>query len=172
MNGLLEIYADRTLIRVRRGIRVFWRGLQERNPEDRLHQFVRCLDAIVMSRDANQFGQRAQIFATGADVEGVLRQSHTLRSVNEHLHGWEPIIKRLYDPAAMSAQATQAEVEQELMRRVRQLEGLARSVYARIAISPAHRDLFRDRAIRAYWDLPIEEQRKSWGNPISIDDIK
>lgn len=82
-DGLLEIYADNALIRVRRGIRVFWRGLQERNPEDRLHQFVRSLDAIVMSRDGDEFGQRAKTFASGTDVEGILRQSYTLRSMNE-----------------------------------------------------------------------------------------
>jgi hypothetical protein len=171
MDGVLEIYADNSLIRVRRGMRVFWRGLQERNPEDRLHQFVRSLDAIVMSRDGDQFGQRAKIFAAGADVEGILRQSYTLRSMNEHLHGWEPIIQRVYNPEAANAQGDEAQVEQDLLRRVRQLESLARHVYARIATSLPHRDAFRNNTIQAFWNLLEGEQRKHWDQPLNVDAI-
>jgi hypothetical protein len=92
--------------------------------------------------------------------------------MNEHLHGWEPIIQRLGNHATVTGQAAHGAVEQVLMRRVRQLEALSRYVYARVATSPAHRDQFRDKTIRAFWDLSADEQRKRWTQPLNIDAIE
>ena len=75
-NQVLALYRNQGAFRrVRAGLRACTHGIEEPDPAERLHQYVRALDGLTMllpREGANQFAQRAQLFATGADIANVL----------------------------------------------------------------------------------------------------
>ncbi len=158
--GLDAIFSDDRFMRVRRGFNALWRGLEEHSGQDRLQQFIRALDSIMRSGDAREFGRRGGAFA-GPASEKELRECYKMRSQSEHLGDVKNVL-----PIAQDAL-----IEEHAQHRVRQMEMLARHVYGRLAVSPARRNLFRDRAIRNFWKKPEAERTNLWGPAIDISQV-
>lgn len=163
-NGLAKMRADRTqFTRVLHGLNTLFKGKREQAGNDRLHQFVRSLEALIVPRKGKtttQFVHRCQTFArAGEDTRKLLCEAFTMRSATEHLNPWDgPVETYPLD-----------EREAVCWMRTRQVERLACDAYSRLVRSASLREYFRrNDAIEGYWKLPDRQRRKVWGAPLDI----
>ena len=162
--GFADAEADKTQFRrIIRGLNTLFKGLKEETGQDRLHQFVRSLEALIFpekGKTRKQLAQRCQTFARkGKDTRNLLLEAFDLRSATEHLNPWDkavqcyPLHKR----------------EAVCWQRTRQIEHLACEAYSRLLRDPALRKHFRtNNTIEAFWKLPAGERIKLWGTPLDI----
>lgn len=160
--GLEAVFTSPNHTRLKRGIRAFWNGLIASPPQDRLHQFVRCVEAAVKPRlrgTAVHFAERCRIFLRrDGRSEAVIKECYDLRSAAEHLRDEDNVL-RIYP---------QADREEIYYRRVRQIESLARHVLFRILTAPNVQANFQDGAIDQFWNTPEATQRRLWGTGVNI----
>src|SRR5712692_4531992 len=87
--------------RFRNGFRAWLRGVQEYYGGDRLHQFVRSVEAIVkpeIGRNEALFVHRCQVFAGASDATRKLfRELYQLRSQTEHMNSIDSVLAK-YSP--------------------------------------------------------------------------
>src|SRR5205823_14324522 len=114
--------------RVMQGLNVLFRGLREETGQDRLHQFVRSLEALILpdvGQTRRHFVHRCQTFAkAGADTELILQEAFDMRSDTEHLQNWGRAVQDY--PAS--------EREDVCWQRTRQIEKLACFAYSRLLV--------------------------------------
>jgi len=76
--------------RVVRGLKILMDGLTQTYPDERIHQFVRSLEALILpepGQTKRQFVHRCQTFAkAGTATRTILEEAFDLRSNTEHLH--------------------------------------------------------------------------------------
>jgi hypothetical protein len=161
--GVAAMDAGKTQFRrVIRGMNTLFNGRKETG-QDRLHQFVRSLEALILpdiGSTQKQFAHRCQTFArAGDDARALLLEAFDMRSDTEHLNPW--------DEAVQSYPADQR--EDVCWHRTRQIEHLACDAYSRLLRDAALRDHFRtEAAIAAFWKLPDDQRRTLWGKPLDI----
>jgi hypothetical protein len=146
-----------------RGMNILFNGLQQKAGQDRLRQFVRSLEALILpdaGRTEKQFTHRYQIFArAGDDTRALLLEAFAMRSDTEHLHPWERAVQGY--PANQR--------EDACWQRTRQIDHLACDAYSRLLRDGALRDHFRtDAAISTFWKVPDDQRRALWGKPLDI----
>jgi len=157
-----RIYDDpKSFIQLRRGLKSFQRALAEELDYDRLHGFVRSIDAIVMtekSKGRKNFIKRCQLFIrTDSTTEATLGLMYDLRSRVEHQADWDDLFP--------------GTDESERLHRAnhitRQAEALARTAYHMILRDESLVSLFgRSEVIRALWAsddfsrLSVPEEKK------------
>jgi len=83
--GLMSMRANKAEFeRTSRGINTLFNGLQQQSGQDRLHQFVRSLEALILpviGRTEKQFAHRCQTFApAGEDTRTLLLEAFAMRS--------------------------------------------------------------------------------------------
>ena len=146
--------------RVIRGLHTLLKGLRETG-QDRLHQFVRSLEALTLPKigsTKNQFAHRCQTFA--GDTRALLLEAYEIRSDTEHLNPWDKAVENKYPPDKR---------EDVCWQRTRQIEHLACDAYSRLLRDPALRKHFRtEDTIAAFWKLPDDQRRGLWGTPLDI----
>jgi hypothetical protein len=161
--GVAAMEADKTQFRrVIRGLNTLFNGLQKTG-QDRLHQFVRSLEALILpdiGKTEKQFAHRCQTFARAGDyTRALLLEAFAMRSDTEHLHAW--------DEAVQNYPADQR--EDVCWHRTRQIEHLACDAYSRLLREAGIREHFRtDTAITTFWKLPDDRRRGLWGKPLDI----
>ena len=149
--------------RVIRGLDTLFNGLMEPREPNRLHQFVRSLEALILpdiGETKKQFVRRCQTFArAGCDTQSLLQEAFDMRSATEHLHPWDKAVQN--DPVE--------EREYVYWQRTRQLEHLARDAYSRVLRNAKLRQHFQtDDTIANFWKLPDDQRRLLWGDPLDI----
>jgi hypothetical protein len=155
--------ADKTQFRrVVRGLVTLFKGLKETGL-DRLHQFVRSLEALILpdiGSTKKQFAHRCQTFGcAGNNTRALLLEAFDMRSDTEHLNPW--------DPAVQNYRLDQR--EGVCWHRTRQIERLACDAYSQLLRRPDIREYYRtDAAIAAFWKLPDDQRRALWGRPLDI----
>lgn len=160
LGGLGVVFSSRSFMRIRRGLQAFFHGLQEELTGDRLHQFVRSLEAVINPKIGNttrQFVQRLQVFTeSGPDVDRALKECYEIRCKVEHLQ----------NPASVLQHVPSQRRNAYIYLHTRRIETLCRHVYGRIASSPKHLALFEDDTINEFWSRNEKEQRSLWGEPL------
>ena len=132
---------------------------------DRLHQFVRWLEGLVLplrGRTKKHFAHRCQTFAgAGEATRNLLSEAYDLRSATEHLHPPEEALQRDYPPGRR---------EDVCLQRTRQMQRLACHAYSRLLREPVlRRRYFRtDDELGAFWKLPDDRRRELWGPALDI----
>ena len=174
--GRAVILADRLEIidhqgenwrRLRRGIDALLDGSAEWRYEDsRLHQFVRCLEALILPNKGNtrrQFVHRAQTFALAKpEARQALGQIYDIRSKVEHLHNALDFF-----PSDMKD-----ENKNLLFKRVRQADALSRFSLSRVLEDKTLTDVFKtDKTIDAFWKMHDHERLKLWGTRLDIETV-
>ncbi len=155
--------ADKTQFRrVTYGLSTLFKGLKEETGEDRLHQFVRSLEALILPKKGKtraQFAHRCQTFARrGDDTRALLKEAYDMRSATEHLNPWDKTFHQSYPPDQR---------EDVYWQRTRQIEHLACEAYSRLLSKHDLRKRFRtDDAIDAFWKLGDHKRSGLWG-PLS-----
>ena len=146
--------------RVIRGLNVLMDGLQQEHGQERIHQFVRALEALILpeaGETKRQFAHRCQTFAQAcASTRQVLEEAFDMRSDTEHLHDW--------DRSLQSYRAD--ERENVALQRTRQMERLASFAYSRILENGAVQAHFKNEAIQEnFWrGLDDAARRATWGD--------
>jgi hypothetical protein len=148
--------------RVIRGLNRLFDGLRATG-QDRLHEFVRSMEALIIpeiGKTRRQFAHRCQTFATpGEDTRILLLEAFDMRSDTEHLNPWD---------GAVHAYPV-CEREDVCWQRTRQIEHLACDAYSRLLRGAALREHLRtDDTIAAFWGLPDDQRRTQWGKPLDI----
>jgi hypothetical protein len=152
--------------RVIRGFHTLLNGLTRDKGQDRLHQFVRSLEALILPRAGEtkkQFIHRCQTFARPSPVaELVLSEAFDMRSDTEHLHDWN---------RALQAYPT-TERDNIAWHRTRQMEALATSAYSRILLNPALRASFESETDQQhFWKQAEGVRRATWGESLDLTAI-
>lgn len=161
-NGLREMQSTGEFERFFRGLNVLFDGLKATG-QNRLHQFVRSLEALIIpdvGKTARQFIHRCQTFTLAGDAAvDALKAAFEMRSDAEHLHSWER--------AVMSYPSS--ERDDVCWQRTRQMQSLACDAYSRILLNPEIRLHFRtEESLEAFWKLGDHATRSIWGKPLNI----
>jgi len=123
--------------RLKWGWRVLMDGLQKEHGQERIHQFVRSLEALILpeiGKTKRQFTHRCQTFAkANPHTNQILEEAFELRSMAEHLNDWE------------QALGSYPKDDREIvaLHRTRQMEQLATFAYSHILESDTIRNHFR-----------------------------
>ena len=164
-DGWAAMKADKTQFkRVTRGLITLFKGLKEKTGQDRLHQYVRSLEALILpviGRTKKHFVGRCQTFAAAADdTHELLSEAFDMRSATEHLNPWDEAVQ-CYPLGKRDAVCWQ---------RTRQIERLACDAYSRLLSNSELREDFRtEAAIETFWKSLSDEQRlQLWGTPLDI----
>jgi hypothetical protein len=150
-----------------RGLNVLMDGFQQLMPQERLHQFVRSLEALILpeiGKTPKQFVHRCQTFAeANAAASKVLEEAFDMRSEAEHLNDWENSLQA-YPPG---------EREDIAFQRTRQMERLACVAYSRILDDHAIRSHFRNEStLGDFWKIKDDASRKQfWGSQLDLTSI-
>ncbi|RSL16756.1 hypothetical protein EDE15_2279 [Edaphobacter aggregans] len=161
-SGLHAMQKTDEFQRIFRGIDVLFDGLKATG-QNRLHQFVRSLEALILpdtGKTRKQFIHRCQTFASpGAATEAILREAFDMRSDAEHLHSWER--------AVMSYPKT--ERDDVCWQRTRQMQFLACDAYTKILLHPDIGNYFRtEQTLENFWKLGDQGTRSIWGKPVDL----
>jgi len=162
-----------------RGLNTLMDGLRHESGQDRIHQFVRSLEALILpdpGKTRGQFIHRCQTFAKcGAVAEQVLEEAFNMRSDTEHLHDWD----RSLQPYPADDR------ENVALQRTRQMERLACFAYCKVLDDTALRLYFEtEDRLRGFWtciddatrrrsvgvqldlgSIPIVRDYDNWGRP-------
>jgi hypothetical protein len=163
----VHILLQRKGTRLLKGLAAAHKGLEGRYGDERLHQFVRSLEAIMkpdVGRTERQFVHRAQVFiGRSSQTKTIARQLYRLRSCVEHMNDYTT---ELIDTATSKEAA-----EQLAQRRSLQAGLLATYVYRHILGTPELFTLFSDETtIQEFWATPDREQDQTWdANPIDLE---
>lgn len=161
--GVVSMGADKAEFRrVMRGLNTLFSGLKATG-QDRLHQFIRSLEALILPDTGStkrQFVHRCQTFArAGNDTQALLGEAFNLRSDTEHLHEWDRAVQ-IY-PAEQR--------ENVCWQRTRQIEHLAGDAYSRLLRDATLRRHFQtETAIATFWKQSDDKRRVLWGKPLDI----
>jgi hypothetical protein len=162
LGGLCNI--PDSYLRFKRGFDKYLRGLREPFASDRLHQFVRAIEAIIkpeIGRTKKQFIHRCQTFICRSQtLSNLLGEIFDLRSNVEHLNDIYEIL------------GTYAEKERDRIAFLRafQVELIAEYIYLKIFESQTLLDFFKDEdTIESFWQKPDHERFNLWGEPLDIE---
>lgn len=161
--GYRDIEKSSGYERVKRGMGMLARAISEASLQERIHNYVRSLEALVMSeigKSQSQFVHRCQTFALAShQAKNILEDCYRMRSAVEHMNHVEDALNE-YPSDNQQSVASQ---------RLRQIEQLAFSVYMKLATSKPHALLFEtDTSINAFWSRKDDERRSEWSSPIDI----
>lgn len=146
-----------------RGISILTEGLAEYAGSERLHQFLRSLEALILpetGKTRKQLISRAKLLTTASVGTGlVLGQLFDMRSDIEHVHDLSRTIQ--YLPAT--------DREAVALRRTRQAEALACFAYRRVFADAALRVNFEsDHTIHDFWVQDQLAVRKVWSQSLDL----
>jgi hypothetical protein len=163
--GLRFLYAQKRG-RLKRGFEAWEKALREQYAEDRLHQLVRALEAVVKTGPSDigrKFTQRATLFVQGvSDPGSYFQEMWKARSKIEHVERWQDALGSFRNWPK----------ETILRWRAIEAEILVGDIYSRILESKKLRELFvEDTAVDGFWGGLVALQRKVWGNGIEIEKI-
>jgi len=155
-----------SFLRLMRGINVLKDGLLTEFGQERIHQFVRSLEALILpetGRTRKTFIHRCQTLAVRCrSSEMVLAESFDMRSDTEHLQDWQ---------RALRSHPT-VDRENIALHRTRQMEKLASFAYGRILDNRSLWPHFTDDSGQsAFWKLSDQQRKASWGTPLDLDTV-
>jgi hypothetical protein len=146
-----------------RGLNALKNGLQEQTGQERLHEFVRSLEALVLpaiGSTRSQFAHRCQTFAiANATAKTILEEAYDMRSDAEHLQDWRRALHAY----------PQDEREDVALHRTRQMERLATFAYSQILQDKTLRAHFEDDISQeTFWNLTEGPRKTTWGKHLDL----
>jgi hypothetical protein len=133
-----------------------------RDNMDRLHQYCRCIDGLLVSKQGEarkQFKSRTELFI-GPRHHTLMGETYDVRSDVEHLHENKHL--EVFERAARL----------ELVKKLEMMEYIVRSALVRILLDPKLWPHFGNTpALQAFWALDEQARRTLWGatiNPMEV----
>jgi hypothetical protein len=153
--------------RLTRGLHALVVAMQDHLLDDRLHQYVRSLEALTKPRRGHatqDFATRCATFvrgdeATRSQQQQALSDIYEMRCAVEHLRDWtEPL-----------GTASDVNVRRLAIIRLNQAELLAQQAYIRLLTSPSLREQFRaDDKVDGFWSEPPGKRQEIWGSTVDL----
>jgi hypothetical protein len=156
-----ELKDEEATRRINRAAHSFLRGLTERYAGERVHQFVRAIDALTRADNAGQFGLRCSLFV-GEGPGEICRQWYVMRSNVEHFRHHDHKLPALPKPKAHI----------RLARYAIQCEALARYCVSHVIGRKDLWQVFSEDEGLKFWSKPPDEQRALWGDPLNLDAVE
>jgi hypothetical protein len=132
-----------------------------RDNMDRLHQYCRCIDGLIVSKQCEakkQFKSRTELFI-GPHHHALMGDTYDVRSDVEHLHENKHL--EIYDRTARL----------DLVKKLEMMEYIARGALVRILLDIKLWPHFANTtALHAFWGLDGQQRRKLWGDFIDPND--
>ena len=151
-----------------KGLRALEQALQSDGADERIHNFVRAIEAVLKPKRGNttkQFVDRCTAAFTmlNAANRDALRDIYEIRSAVEHLNPIEDALTR--HPADTRDGIS--------YKRLAQAEALALKVWSDLALSADLRRLLADDALmQAFWAKPEDEIGRLWsGTRLDLESI-
>jgi hypothetical protein len=165
------LLSGQTHARFRRGLVVLRDGLLCWSGQDRIQNFMRALEALMMPRlkkTASDIQHRGQSLGRRSkDADRMLYEGYQMRCDAEHMHSVFRKLREAYPKANDEFLDAISSV------RTRQMEALARESYRRILTTPAILKHFEnDASIEAFWALQEHHRLAIWGKPIDVTGFK
>lgn len=143
--------------RIFQTLRVYLVARTRQNIADRIHQYCRCIDGLILpdqGKTRQQFKSRTELFI-GAQHHSMMSELYDIRSAVEHLH-----VDRYLEPFDRN-------VRLDLLKKESVVEHIARTSLARILSDRSLLAHFTNSNVLAsFWKMPFAELRKIWGDPI------
>lgn len=164
--GIRAVHIPGTEVnRLQKGFHAWIRAVQERYGDERLHQFVRAIEAVLkpsQGKVKRQFAHRCQLFVGESPLnEKMLTEIVNMRGLTEHLNPMEHALEGY-------PEANRRTISQQ---RLCQVQLLASYVYAQILSDRGLRELFAsDAQITTFWQLLPDERRARW--PSHLDWVR
>jgi len=167
VDGWTKIESSSDYSYLKRGMRAVISGMRREWVDDRLHEYVRALEALIKPRigkSTTQFVHRCQTFAlANRDNTKTLKESYNIRGAVEHMH----------HPDQALANYPQSNRESVLFHRLRQIEKLTFEVYLKICTSPSHATFFKtDNDIESFWRKRDHDRYRAWGARLDLRRIR
>jgi len=163
------IHADpKKFVRLKRGFNAFLKAIEERQAYDRIHQFVRSLEVLIMAEPGKskaQFRHRCQTFAVSSShpVNEILDNFYEMRSRVEHLGDLDDVFPGL----------NESERDKLAHYRVRQVEAMARHVYLQILTNSSLREHYATReTLINFWKLKDDKRIRLWPRRFDLDSVR
>jgi hypothetical protein len=132
-----------------------------REPLDQLHQYCRCIDGLIVSKQGEarrQFKSRTELFI-GPRHHAMMGETYDVRSDVEHLH--ENRHLEVFDRTARL----------ELVKKLEMMEYIVRNALVRIALEPKLWPHFANTSVlQTFWALDDRQRRSLWGAAINPTD--
>lgn len=145
--------------RLRRCLAIYQESRAETDILDRVHQFVRCIEGLIVSEPGQgkpRFKSRTELFV-GPRHHDFMGDLYELRGHIEHLHENQHLEE--FDRNARL----------EIARKEAVSEFVARTCLVRILSSDTLRRHFGNvNAARAFWLLDRQQQAELWGKPVDM----
>lgn len=163
--GIIRFFTSSEHYRVRLGFNRLISGLRSKEPRRRLHEFVASLDGLMAlepGQSRRRFRERAPTFGTFSAVPDPFATLYDLRSADEHLNPWQPIL----DPAGSLSQKIRDALT---LAWTDAAERLACDVYRRLILNPTLLSDFRDETTTtAFWSQSPTSRTARWGSPLPL----
>lgn len=168
--SLLASFPDARNVRIFRGWWALTTALQQFYASDRIHGFVRALEAVIypeIGKTEKQFIHRCSLFAapsTDKDYARLaLEEAYRMRCDVEHVHSWDRSL----------AKYQVIDREDIAYWRTRQMESLACLAYAKIFADNTLQQHFQsDTALEEFWRMPEHDIRAALGCACDITGLK
>jgi hypothetical protein len=169
--ALLKNTADPQKYRFSRGLYALHAAFKQYFASNRLHGFVRALEALILpeiGKTEKQFVSRCALFAGPKSNETAIREAlqeaYRMRCDIEHVHDWDRSIPSKY---------LDSDRENVALWRTRQMEELTSAVYRKILSDKSLQPKFcDDSTIESFWKRPEDEIRSSFGDVCDISQLK
>lgn len=140
-----------------RTLDIYVRARSNPNCLDRIHQYCRCIDGLILpapGKTTQQFRSRTELFI-GPKHHELMGKLYEIRSKVEHLHENQYL------------GAFDRKVRLDLVEKEAIVENIARTALERIVSNDALWAHFgNSEALAAFWALPPEQRAEIWGDTI------
>ena len=159
-----EVQGKEKYFRFIRVIRTFYEGVVEVSVDRQLHQFVRCIEGLILPVQGStkkQFLSRTELFI-GPRHHELMSLLFDIRSAVEHMH----------DPRHYLPVSDDKEGDVIIFKKAMESESIARYCINRILSRKSLWGYFKDdRAIESFWKMDSSGRNKLWGDHLNIDQI-
>jgi hypothetical protein len=161
--GRIMFEKTTTYDRIARVLFIFDDALGTLLVHERLHQFCRCTEGLILPavrKTTQQFVSRTELYV-GPSQHETMRMLYEMRGKVEHMHEYEW-------PADLAGRDRPLLV----FRRAAMAQELARRCISRFLMTEDVWPYYttRDR-LEAFWALPPADRQKLWGQPFDLDAI-
>jgi hypothetical protein len=165
--GLKRVYRNENLFkRIKWGFYAWTKAIKEWRGDDRLHQFVRSVEAVIkpeIGRSENQFVHRCKLLTKNDEQNrSILKELYKLRSLVEHMND----LKFLYDFKSVNEAEDTAEL------RTYQAEKLSGYIYSHIFSNQSLIENFvDDQSIVEFWKQREKDIVNQWATTLDLNKI-
>lgn len=146
-------------LRLCRVLNAFFSGIVEKDLRERLHQFCRCIEGLILAdpgQTTKQFKSRTELFV-GPSLHDFMGNLYENRSAVEHMN--DPIL------AAISESGRRQSFEEMTLVS----EEIARYSLLNILLKPDLLKQYRDEvSLAAFWKIKDKERINMWGTPFDV----